>query len=386
MADNVTANSGSGGATFAGASLSFSGDTAVFPIGSGAILSGSEGSWTQSLIVGGAGAVTAGTQRMTLASDDPAVSTLSTINGKITACNTSAVVVSSSALPSGAATAAKQPALGTAGTPSSDVISIQGVASGTVVPVSAASLPLPSGAATSALQSDGNASLSSLDGKVTACNTGAVTIGAALPAGTNAIGKLASNAGVTIGAVEIAAAQTLATVTNLAQMAGTAIAMGTGVRSAGTQRVTIATDDLVPVSISSVPSHAVTNAGTFAVQNDARATGGATPSKTVSAASTNATSVKASAGTLYGVQVSNVNAAVRYLKLYNKASAPTVGTDTPVKTIAIPGNTAGAGNTIAFPYGVEFSTGIAFALTTEATDAGTTAVAANEIVVNLDYK
>lgn len=36
---------------------------------------------------------------------------------------------------------------------------------------------------------------------------------AALPAGTNAIGKLSSNTGVTIGAVEIAASQTLATLT-----------------------------------------------------------------------------------------------------------------------------------------------------------------------------
>lgn len=42
------------------------------------------------------------------------------------------------------------------------------------------------------------------------------TIDAALPAGTNAIGKLASNAGVTIGAVEVAASQTLATVTTVA--------------------------------------------------------------------------------------------------------------------------------------------------------------------------
>jgi hypothetical protein len=39
------------------------------------------------------------------------------------------------------------------------------------------------------------------------------TIDAQLPAGTNAIGKLAANTGVTIGAVEIASAQTLATVT-----------------------------------------------------------------------------------------------------------------------------------------------------------------------------
>ena len=41
--------------------------------------------------------------------------------------------VSSSALPSGAATAAKQPALGTAGAASADVISVQGVAS--MVPI-----------------------------------------------------------------------------------------------------------------------------------------------------------------------------------------------------------------------------------------------------------
>jgi hypothetical protein len=48
--------------------------------------------------------------------------------------------------------------------------------------------------------------------------------------------------------VDINAAQTLATVTNLSQMSGAAIAMGTGARSAGTQRVTVATDDVVPVT------------------------------------------------------------------------------------------------------------------------------------------
>ncbi|TXH47903.1 MAG: hypothetical protein E6Q97_26140 [Desulfurellales bacterium] len=40
-------------------------------------------------------------------------------------------------LPTGAATAAKQPALGTAGTPSADVISVQGVAGGTALSVTA---------------------------------------------------------------------------------------------------------------------------------------------------------------------------------------------------------------------------------------------------------
>jgi len=122
------------------------------------------------------------------------------------------------------------------------------------------------------------------------------------------------------------------------------------------------------------------------VSTYAHTAGGYTPYKLVSAATTNATSVKASAGTVGYIAVSNVNAAARYLKLYNKASAPTVGTDTPVHTFIIPGNTAGAGSNIMLPpQGIAFSTGIAFALTTEATDAGTTAVAANEIVVNLGY-
>ena len=57
---------------------------------------------------------------------------LGTIATKITACNTGSISGSiiSSALPAGASTAAKQPALGTAGSPSSDVLSVQGVASG----------------------------------------------------------------------------------------------------------------------------------------------------------------------------------------------------------------------------------------------------------------
>lgn len=52
----------------------------------------------------------------------------------------------------GFATAVKQPALGTAGSPSTDVLSVQGVASGTPMPISAATLPLPTGAATSSNQ------------------------------------------------------------------------------------------------------------------------------------------------------------------------------------------------------------------------------------------
>ena len=96
------------------------------------------------------------------------------------------VDVLSSALPSGAATAAKQPALGTAGTASADVITVQGIASMTALkvdgsavtqPISAASLPLPAGAATSAAQTDGTQKTKIVDaagGVVTTTTSGPV--------------------------------------------------------------------------------------------------------------------------------------------------------------------------------------------------------------------
>lgn len=74
---------------------------------------------------------------------------------------TFAVSAATLPLPTGASISAKQPALGTAGNASTDVISVQGIASMTALkvdgsavtqPVSASSLPLPTGAATAAKQ------------------------------------------------------------------------------------------------------------------------------------------------------------------------------------------------------------------------------------------
>lgn len=110
-----------------------------------------------------------------------------------------------------------------------------------------------------------------------------------------------------------------------------------------------------------------------------------TPARLVSAASTNATSVKASAGAVGFIYAVNLNAAVRYLKLYNKASSPTVGTDTPIATLPIPASTTGAGFMLAMPGGVAFTTGIAYATTTGAADSDTAAVAANEIFLFIGY-
>jgi hypothetical protein len=94
--------------------------------------------------------------------------------------STQPVSASALPLPAGASVSSKQPALGTAGSASADVISVQGVASMTALvvdgsastqPVSASALPLPSGASTSALQTSGNTSLSTIAGDTTSLDT-----------------------------------------------------------------------------------------------------------------------------------------------------------------------------------------------------------------------
>lgn len=118
----------------------------------------------------------------------------------------------------------------------------------------------------------------------------------------------------------------------------------------------------------------------------AHTTGGWTPYSLVSANTTNATSVKGSAGQIGYWSLGNSGSAPAYLKLYDKATAPTVGTDAPVHTVLIPGGTDGGGNNLAIPAGLAFSNGIAFALTANPEAADTTAVPADEITVNLGYK
>jgi hypothetical protein len=111
---------------------------------------------------------------------------------------------------------------------------------------------------------------------------------------------------------------------------------------------------------------------------------GGTVTGAISAATNNATVVKASAGQVYSIHACNINAAVRYLKLYNKATAPTCGTDVPVMRIPIPASNCTP--TIPFPIGAAFGTGIGFCIVTGAADTDNTATAANEQFVNITYK
>jgi hypothetical protein len=121
---------------------------------------------------------------------------------------------------------------------------------------------------------------------------------------------------------------------------------------------------------------------TWGVALNGKSSGGLTASRIQSAASTNATSVKASAGQVYLVAAGNNGGSAAWLKLYNKASSPTVGTDTPVWSCYLP---AGTAREVPITVGLAFGTGIAYAITGAAADTDTTAVAANQVTGVIGY-
>lgn len=172
---------------------------------------------------------------------------------------------------------------------------------------------------------------------VTNAGTFAVQVNAALPAGTNAIGKLAANSGVDIGDVDV-----------------TSIAAGANL--------------IGDVGISG-----------------ARTSGGTTFFHSADLDETEE-QVKGSAGQIYFIHAMNLSAAVKYLQVFNATAASvTVGTTPPdmVFPIATQGDTNGAGFVLSVPNGIAFGTAITLAATTTAT--GGTGAGTNEVFVNVGY-
>lgn len=185
-------------------------------------------------------------------------------------------------LPTGASTAAKQPALGTAGTASADVLTVQGIASMTALKVDGTGGSFPiSGTVTAnagtnlntsllALESGGNLAtlaggvsasvyqenLKQVNGVTTLTGTGAVGTGAQRVAVGTDTATIAGSAPGTAGTASsnVLTVQGIASMTkllvtpdansavNVAQVAGTTTDTNSGTKSAGTQRVVIATD------------------------------------------------------------------------------------------------------------------------------------------------
>lgn len=159
------------------------------------------------------------------------------------------------------------------------------------------------------------------------------------------------------------------------------------------QRVQISTaegDQLaskaLAVNVTTIPTVTAT-VSTTTPNVAASATGGSTLNhKLIAAGSTNGTLVAAGTKRLLGGSVCNVSASVRYLKFYNKATAPTVGTDTPIATIALqPNTTYSLLELAAAAPGAYFSLGIGYGITGAAADNDMTAITAGDVLINVLY-
>ena len=312
-------------------------------------------------------------------------------------------------------------------------------------PVSVGSLPLPSGAATSANQATANTSLASIDTKVataanqTTGNTSLSNIDGKLPTLTNAGTTMPvdiKNTSVQVTGA-LTDAQLRASNVNVSVQNTSVVVDGRGTAGTPTGGVVTVqgtgTSGALPVSLSG-QSVSITNTPTVdtelptaaaladGVSNPTVPTVGAalvgyngttwdrvrvtsadsvtvtqTPVKTgglsvyryvgtgTSADTKNAVNGQCN---LFGYILSNTGSAPAFVKLYNTSSSPTVGLGTNlVLTLIVPGNTAGAGHVAAeFTNGIQFASGIGHTIVTTAPDTGSTLTGANEVVINLLYK
>ena len=103
--------------------------------------------------------------------------------------------------------------------------------------------------------------------------------------------------------------------------------------------------------------------------------------------STNATSVKASAGTVFNIIIHNTHGgggsgSSITIRFYDKATAPTVGTDVPMIIVHVGSSTSKEVN---FTSGITFTNGIAYALTAGDSLLDATAVDADGVQVYMGY-
>lgn len=193
--------------------------------------------------------------------------------------------------------------------------------------------------------------------------------------------------------------------TNPVQVGGVTVttpaSIGTGKRASlnlgtfGSLRVTMFPDNSPTAISTSSPGRGSSGSlGRFAVKGAMEAYNGSTYDPVQKAslhrllssdATVNSTNVKGSAGEVFGIKGYNNNAAAMFFKLYNKATAPAVGTDTPVATYRL-APTANFAITVGGALGAYFSAGIGYGLTTASADGSTAAVASGDIqCLVIDY-
>lgn len=141
----------------------------------------------------------------------------------------------------------------------------------------------------------------------------------------------------------------------------------------------------LPVVIASDQSALTLTTGTASIGDVGirpRTSNGLTKFHLVSAGTTNATNIKASAGQVFGWYISNRNAS-NFMKVafHDSASAPTAGASI-YFTVDIPPSSAA---NVFSDIGVVFASGIGITTVTGAADSDATAVAANDLNINIFY-
>jgi hypothetical protein len=170
---------------------------------------------------------------------------------------------------------------------------------------------------------------------------------------------------------------------NQVEVNGTVVDTNSGTKSAGTQRVVIATDQPALTNKLLVTPDAGVESPNVAT---ATTTNAGAACWFTSAASNNSTSCKGSAGNLYSVFLVNTTATLYYLRLYNLASAPTCTSATGfLQSIPVPASTSGAGFTFTPAVPIAFSTGIGFCFTGASASTDNTNAATGVFGV-LEYK
>jgi hypothetical protein len=111
------------------------------------------------------------------------------------------------------------------------------------------------------------------------------------------------------------------------------------------------------------------------------------PKKYLSVSGTNSNLVRAGSSVLTELLPINTTTTTYYLKFYNKATAPTCGTDVPVWTVPVPAASSSSPNGVALPsaMGLLFPLGLGFCLTSGIADADTGAAAAG-VAINLGVR
>lgn len=141
---------------------------------------------------------------------------------------------------------------------------------------------------------------------------------------------------------------------------------------------------LSPAPFATEPVPAIQN-GAQVVLNSSTSVGAASFKNQIAAAGNNAQNVKTTVTNVNDIILCNMTTNDMYFKLYNKSTAPVVGTDVPVRTIYMPPKSSisyGLGTV-----GIRLTSGMGFALTDgpNNTDTATANITAGSASVQISY-